>query len=242
MAKTHRWLPFGWLPGHWGLSGETRERAKIEYEYDGFERDIKLIELADDSPERKKKLLKTKLEYQVIDDRDFQLGIIDIETEGDPVKNKLAKLTLDFDQDRISFDDYALTVAEVEFGKESVEFKLAEVEVMKNRNQLTDLEYEKKVATIKQEPWVRVASSSYDPQDGIDGFSFELDYNHFFLQFLKENGYTGLRDDEIVEEWFNDISKSELAAEIEADLSIPKTSIQQEPAKTESGKDVRKFS
>lgn len=242
MAKLNRWLPFGWLPGHWGLSGETRVRAKIEYEYDGYEREIKLIELAEDTPDRKKKILKTKLEHEVISDREFQLGIIDIETDGDPVKNKLAKLTLDYDQERIPFDEYALSVAEVEFGKESTEYALAEAEVMLNRKQITENEYEKKVATIKKEPWVRVASSSYDPQEGVDGFSFELDYNQFFLQFLKENGYTGLRDDEIVEEWFNDISKSELVAELEADMSIPKTSIQQENVKTESGKDVRKFS
>ena len=45
MAKINRILPFGWLPGHWGLAGDTRERARIEYEYDGFDRESQLLEL-----------------------------------------------------------------------------------------------------------------------------------------------------------------------------------------------------
>ena len=61
------------------------------------------------------------------------------------------------------------------------------------------------------------------------------------MQYLKENGYTGLNDDEVVEEWFNDVSKSEYANEIEADFTLPKTTITRESVKTQGGKNVKKF-
>lgn len=43
-------LPFGWLPGTWGLKGKTREIAKAEYELEGYELDRKLAELNNDDP------------------------------------------------------------------------------------------------------------------------------------------------------------------------------------------------
>jgi hypothetical protein len=43
-------LPFGWMPGHWGLKGKTRLRAQAEYELSGMELDLRLAEIdhADD--------------------------------------------------------------------------------------------------------------------------------------------------------------------------------------------------
>lgn len=45
MAKKKRLLPFGWLPGHWGLSGSMRELAKAEYELEGEELDRRKLEI-----------------------------------------------------------------------------------------------------------------------------------------------------------------------------------------------------
>lgn len=41
-------LPFGVLPGHWGLKGKTRDIAKAEYELEGFELEKTLLELKRD--------------------------------------------------------------------------------------------------------------------------------------------------------------------------------------------------
>lgn len=46
-----RIIPFGWLPGHWGLTGQTREICKAEYELEGFERDVAVANIKfKDSP------------------------------------------------------------------------------------------------------------------------------------------------------------------------------------------------
>lgn len=46
-------IPFSWLPGSWGLKGETFERAKIEYELQGLEKDIALSHLGLETDEDK---------------------------------------------------------------------------------------------------------------------------------------------------------------------------------------------
>ena len=33
--KSKRLIPFGWLPGHWGMAGKMRDVAQAEYELDG---------------------------------------------------------------------------------------------------------------------------------------------------------------------------------------------------------------
>lgn len=242
MAKRNRWLPFGWLPGHWGLDGKIRQQARIEYEYDGVDKDIKLLELEEPTKEIKKKILNLKATSGLITDDEFQTSIIDIETEDNPSANLLAKLKLDYDQGKISVHQYELKKAEIEHGDNSTEYKLAILKQQVTLGEISDFEYEKKVATVLEQPWIKVVSSKYEPEDGIDGFSFQLDYNHYFVQYLKQNGYAGINDDEIVEEWFNDVSKTEMAAEIEADYTIPKTTIVKEDANTKDGKVVKKFS
>lgn len=242
MAKRNRWIPFGWLPGHWGLEGSLRERARIEYEYDGDDRAIKLLELEEPTKETQKKILTLKVSNGMIDDHEFQMAIIDIETKDDPIANQLAKLKLDYDQGKISIHQYEIKSAELEHGSESIEYKLALLKQQVALGEINDFEYEKKVATVLNQPWIKVVDSSYTPEAGIDGFSFDLDYNRIFVQYLKEHGYTGLTDDEVVEEWFNDVSKSELANEIEADFSIPKTTIVKEDISTQDGKTIKKFS
>lgn len=242
MAKRNRWIPFGWLPGHWGLDGSLRERARIEYEYDGADRTIKLLELEEPTKENQKKILTLKVSNGMIDDHEFQMAIIDIETKDDPIANQLAKLKLDYDQGKISIHQYEIKSAELEHGAESIEYKLALLKQQVTLGEINDYEYEKKVATVLNQPWIKVVDSSYSPEAGIDGFSFELDYNRIFVQYLKEHGYTGLTDDEVVEEWFNDVSKTEFASEVEANYTIPKTTIVKEDVKTHDGKEVKKFS
>lgn len=242
MAKRNRLLPFGWLPGHWGLSGEIRERARIDYEYDGYDREIMLLNLERPSKDVSKEKLNVKLRYEVIDDYEYQQGIIDIETEGDETKNQMAKLKLDYDQGRITAPQYQIKSVELEHGSESDEYKVELLKQQLAQGELTQHEFEKKVATLLEQPWVRVVNSAYEPEMGIDGFTFELDYNSVFVQYLKEHGYTGVADDQVVEDWFNDVSKAEMAAEIESDYTIPKTTISKEIAQTSTGKEVKKFS
>ena len=79
-------------------------------------------------------------------------------------------------------------------------------------NELVD---PKTAATANKEPWVAVLDTHVNMQNTRNGF-FELDWNEYFIAMLRENGYTGAADEELVDQWFQDLCK-----EIGNDDGIP---------------------
>ena len=75
-----RKLPFGWLPGHWGLKGKTRLRAQAEYELSGIDLDMRMAEIDHDEDPTKLELarLDIRLKHKQIDlyDHDVQYNMI----------------------------------------------------------------------------------------------------------------------------------------------------------------------
>lgn len=72
----------------------------------------------------------------------------------------------------------------------------------------------KERATKKGEPWVAVLDTHVNKDNPRNGF-FELDWNDFFVEQLKQAGYgfEGDPDEEIVDRWFRDLAKNVLAEE-----------------------------
>ena len=116
--------------------------------------------------------------------------------EGDELDKILAEINADTDEDK------ELAVAEVEF----------------KNGTLGKLEYEKKVAEIKKEPYVNVLKLDVNPENAQAGY-MELDWNDHFVKFLHDNGYTGQNDEEVVNKWFNDVCRTVLIQE-QADLDF----------------------
>jgi hypothetical protein len=114
--------------------------------------------------------------------------------EGDELDKVLAEINADTDEDK------ELAVAEVEF----------------KNGTLGKLEYEKKVAEIKKQPYVNVLKLDVNPENAQAGY-MELDWNDHFVKFLHDNGYTGQNDEEVVNKWFNDVCRTVLIQE-QADL------------------------
>lgn len=98
-------IPFNFWPGHWGLRGETRDIAKIEYEIDDpYERDVAKakVRLHDEALERE--LLAIDLRYEKIDQHDYEMKRIDkIEDEED---RKIATLDLLLESGEITELEY----------------------------------------------------------------------------------------------------------------------------------------
>lgn len=161
-------IPFGWLPGHWGLKGKTRDRARAEYELSGYDLRIALAELdyADDEMKLKEKINEIEFAHDVIDEEDFERN--KLEFINDPVERALA--TLDH--------EYQYT-------------------------EMSDLEYDKRKATIKQEPWVNVIELNVHSDTG----NFELDWNEYFIADLREVGFKGNTEEDIVNAWFSRICR-----------------------------------
>ena len=61
-------------------------------------------------------------------------------------------------------------------------------------------------ATRKKEPWVGVLNTHVSQENIRNGF-FELDWNQYFVEKLKQEGYglDGDKDEEIVDRWFREL-------------------------------------
>jgi hypothetical protein len=83
-------------------------------------------------------------------------------------------------------------------------------------------EYDKAVATANKEPYVRVLSIDLDEKSPGSGF-FELDFNEHFVEHLANSGYEGVKEDEIVDNWFSDLCRNIVLNDLEDDKGDPKS-------------------
>jgi hypothetical protein len=86
----------------------------------------------------------------------------------------------------------------------------------------------KALATEKGEPYVNIESVELDP-DNIGNGAFELDWNEFFVAKLIRAGYKGKDDQQIVDQWFQDVCRNvvlETFEQYEANNPRPPTGIQ----------------
>jgi|TARA_B100000214_G_scaffold345072_1_gene294693 hypothetical protein len=65
----------------------------------------------------------------------------------------------------------------------------------------------KKSSKKSEEPWVKVLDMNVNPDNPRNGF-FELDWNDEFVNMLKQNGYLGQTDEEIVDRWFQTLCRT----------------------------------
>lgn len=99
------------------------------------------------------------------------------------------------------------------FGNSEEKKKIAKREVIEET--LTGKDKEKALATLDEEPWVKVLQVNFDPENPSRGY-FELDWNEPFVQKLAESGYTGQNNEEIVDQWFTDLCKGIARTQTEA--------------------------
>ena len=86
----------------------------------------------------------------------------------------------------------------------------------------------KQIATEKGEPWVNILSVELDPENIGQG-AFELDWNEFFVAKLVRAGYKGRDDQQIVDQWFQDVCRNvvlETYEQVEANNPRPPTGVQ----------------
>lgn len=167
-------LPFGWLPGHWGLKGKTREIARAEYELTGFALDMRLLEI------RKNDFTEADYERRIVD-----------------TKNKHNKYA--------SEAEYLTALANLI--KDDKQRALALLEIDVNTGKIADLEYMKAVATLNEEPWVTVINMDFSKGTSLEG-SFELDWNEYFVEKLRAEGYNGPNSEIIVNQWFMELCRN----------------------------------
>ena len=90
-------LPFGYLPGHWGLAGKTKEIAKAEYELEGYELEQRLVEINRDILSEdlyKHRVLEIDFKYKKSTEAEYHRELAKLIK--DDKKRAIAMLELDY--------------------------------------------------------------------------------------------------------------------------------------------------
>ena len=97
--------------------------------------------------------------------------------------------------------------AKAEALEDDVAREIAIAKVDKKYNKISQQEFEKRIATANEEPYVRVVSLEIDEKSPGSGF-FELDFNEHFVEYLANSVYEGVEPEQIVDNWFNDLCQN----------------------------------
>jgi len=91
-------------------------------------------------------------------------------------------------------------------------------DLFKKKNEdIKDLS-DKELATLRKEPYIKVLETKVDRSSPNNGY-FELDWNSYFIDYLRKAGYTGSSEEEIVDKWFKALCQT-VAKESENDREI----------------------
>jgi hypothetical protein len=83
----------------------------------------------------------------------------------------------------------------------------AKAEERKAKKAEAEVNSPKDIATAAGEPWVQVLGIEVDPGN-LGAGAFELDWNDIFVARLIKSGYQGKTDQDIVDNWFQDICRN----------------------------------
>ena len=78
----------------------------------------------------------------------------------------------------------------------------------------------KEIANERNEPWVNIVSVELDPNN-IGAGAFELDWNDKFVANLVRAGYKGKTDQQIVDQWFQDVCRNVVLETYEQEMADP---------------------
>ena len=95
--------------------------------------------------------------------------------------------------------------------------KVENLKIDKKYGKISDVEFDKQTATLKGEPYVGVLKTHFNPQEPKNGF-FELDWNDKFIEDLMTSGYTGEKDEEVINKWFNDLCRNIMLEDMDEDV------------------------
>jgi len=102
-------IPFGWMPGHWGLKGKTRDIAQAEYELEGYDLELKLLSLNSSHLDNRAEVFergKVELDFKhgYMSERDYEYTVAKY-TE-DETERQLKLLDLDYQYTDMRDRDY----------------------------------------------------------------------------------------------------------------------------------------
>ena len=175
-----------------------------QYEYDLAVLDLKYPE----GDTRELARLIVEFEHQRINERDFEMASNAINYKNSDRDRVIGELGIKLRHGEIDRYTHDIEVAKATHAEDSVDLKVALHGIDLAAGKITQHQHDKEVATLQGKPYIGVIDSEYDPELGVNGLYFELDWNDKFIDTLTASGYTGFTDRMIVDRWFEDICRS----------------------------------
>lgn len=94
---------------------------------------------------------------------------------------------------------------------------------------------EKDLATERNEPYIKILNIDLD-ETNIGNGSFELDWNDKFVANLVRAGYSGKTDQQIVDQWFQEICRNIVLESYEQEQADPEQRIQSSKKRLDDGR------
>lgn len=114
---------------------------------------------------------------------------------------------------KLSYDGNELEDKMLEIEYDGDELLRKKLELSKKRNKISDLEYEKELATLNKKPWFKIKDVIFKDNNPAVG-TLDIEWNTFFIQFLTDNGYTGETEEDIVNKWISELAATIIQEEI----------------------------
>lgn len=211
-SKKKRLIPFNWLPSHWGLSGESRDIAEIEYHYGpSYIRDEKIAMVKYVGLARDNAINVARRQHGLISDAEFERNRILLNFDG--IEQDSLLLEHDFEHGNITKKDY--DYGKVDLIEDIKEQQLAKLELDFNYHVISENEYQKEKATINDESWVSVIQLSPGNPDNDEMASMELDWNDKFIEEIREAGFKGKEDEDLINQWVTFLCRSVALQDLE---------------------------
>lgn len=225
MAK--RILPFWLYPSHWGLRGQAKELAEIDFYFEGLEAALKRADIQYQTKyDREKAKNEIQFNHGVIDEFQFEMNKIQIDFDNSViskhvVEHKRLEVQLKFEK----IDERTYDTSIIELIKDEDQKYKAALGFALKYNEITQNEYEKELATFNREPWF-LFDVDYDEQNNDLIMSF--DYNEYFWKKLREEGHPGNDEHEIIDNFIKDWGRKLATEDYSGDYDTKLTSVNDE--------------
>lgn len=225
MAK--RIIPFWMYPSHWGLKGQAKELALIDFHFDGLEADLKRADIIYLTL-HERDVAKNEIRYNhgEFTEYEFEVNKVDLEFKHAVIGKDtvvLKKLDLDLKFHKIDEKEYDKQI--VELIKDEDKKYVAALKYALKYNEITENEYEKELATFKREPWF---SFDVEFNEESNELSMIFDYNEHFWKKLRAEGHPGVDEHEIIDNFIKDWGRKLATEDYSGDYDTKLTSVNDE--------------
>jgi hypothetical protein len=201
--KKKRFIPFWLTKKSRETAGTDRKIAELEYYYEGKEKDLLVAETELYGTELRRRKIEIQFQYGDIDEYEKESQLANLET--DKIDRELKILAVEKQFQKLS--NYDFDKKYIELTKSDIEKEIALVGNEFKHGKITSLDQEKQIATLKQEPWVKIVDVIVDKENPGIG-SVELDWNQPFVDMLAANGYAAPKPEQIIDLWFDELCKN----------------------------------